>query len=428
MENNPGIRNIRYQLAIQHNYQKIEPSESNGVIGTKLAWRVTIRRIIAYFIDIMALIAICTLILLFAEKYLMPLGENGWWIGLVVFLLYFGILDSSIGKGRTLGKRICGIEVNGTNGRYLSPIDAFLRASVIAINLAILQFWFLENHHSPIISTIYFFGQILGLAIIIFGLFHPQRRSVHDLLLGSIVVRSKKEYVLSTVSSKLPLFILLILGILFGAVHIFETIQTSKDTATASELAIKQMFYSSSLEIDHPQISFLNKSFLLPSTSKKFSMLYLINSFANPLAHHAFSTLWTHEFGAGRTLSIRAHMPGFVDASFPSRVKAVAMHMKSELILSGILPKDLESIDITIYGGVNLGFAHSWAMPLTYFFPIKQNSLPTPAVSTDNGQQIRYKSTHGLSVRKAEQKKAAEKKAAKPGEDPKTKPANPKVK
>ena len=67
-------------------------------------------RLVSDFIDIIIL-GICGF--LFAvpfKKIFYMLGENGIWLGFCIVFLYTGILQSAIGQGQSLGKKILKIQ------------------------------------------------------------------------------------------------------------------------------------------------------------------------------------------------------------------------------------------------------------------------------------------------------------------------------
>jgi len=120
------------------------------------------------------------------------LGENGLWIGLCIVFLYTGILQSSIGQGQSLAKKILKIQVLRINGEYMSLPLSFLRYTVIA--LLFYNSWiamtlpFLYTH--PNLTSVYsIFIASLGLGCVILVALHPLKRGIHDFIAGTIVVR-----------------------------------------------------------------------------------------------------------------------------------------------------------------------------------------------------------------------------------------------
>jgi len=65
-----------------------------------------------------------------------PLSRLGGWgrlLGFCIALVYFGVLNSAIGKGQTIGKRIMRIAVVDRAGNHISLGRSFLRYAVLGI-------------------------------------------------------------------------------------------------------------------------------------------------------------------------------------------------------------------------------------------------------------------------------------------------------
>jgi uncharacterized RDD family membrane protein YckC len=123
------------------------------------------------------------------------MGENGLWLGLVITFLYTGILQSGIGFGQSLAKRLLKIQVLRLDGSFLNLPQSFLRYSVIAlifynqwIGTGLLSLFPALNN--SIFQTVYLIVILFLLTgTIILVAFHPLKRGLHDMLVGSIVVR-----------------------------------------------------------------------------------------------------------------------------------------------------------------------------------------------------------------------------------------------
>ncbi|MDB5968467.1 MAG: hypothetical protein JWQ90_917 [Hydrocarboniphaga sp.] len=129
-------------------------------------------------------------------EQLAVLGFRGRIVGFVIALLYFGVLNSRLGGGRTLGKRLLRIRVVGAEGAGIGLARASLRYLVLAIA------WFLNG--VPVDSdafstdsvpqmalTVACAVSVFGLAVAItyLAIFNRRtRQSLHDLLVGSYVV------------------------------------------------------------------------------------------------------------------------------------------------------------------------------------------------------------------------------------------------
>ncbi len=87
-----------------------------------------LKRLLAFLVDILVVIIIgLTVGFVFGDRFAL-MGDNAIWIGFFVILLYHGILNSSINRGRTLGKMLFNIEVCSSSGKYLPLWKSLLRS------------------------------------------------------------------------------------------------------------------------------------------------------------------------------------------------------------------------------------------------------------------------------------------------------------
>jgi len=150
------------------------------------------RRLLALFLDslVLGLFGLALGFSLF--DFFAGLGGWGRLIGFVIALVYFGVLNSALGRGKTIGKRIMKIEVVDSIGNHLSPARSILRYTILGVP------FFLNGAFIPpsILNTPV--GGLVGLlvfgfsgAIIYLYVFNRRtRQSLHDLVVGSFVVRS----------------------------------------------------------------------------------------------------------------------------------------------------------------------------------------------------------------------------------------------
>ncbi len=113
-------------------------------------------------------------------------------IGLFLTLLYFGIMNSEICKGQTLGKSLIGVKVVNKNGNYLTLSQSLVRTLILIICLTIpYSFLFVLSYSTPN-TTQNFLGIVSLTAGIIFDLlflFNARtRQTLHDLAVGSYVI------------------------------------------------------------------------------------------------------------------------------------------------------------------------------------------------------------------------------------------------
>ncbi len=173
------------------------------------------RKWLAFGIDICILGVIGMLLSFPFGDYFFSLGFNGWWVGLVISLLYFSFLQTYF-KGQTLGAKLLRIALVNKKGEFLSLNQALLRnfLLLLAINnshiLAMMPLTtniFIQSFISAIVAS-------FVVADLVYILFHPQHRGLHDIVSGvySIKVKQitlltkleKQKYFKAKVSSNKP--------------------------------------------------------------------------------------------------------------------------------------------------------------------------------------------------------------------------------
>lgn len=153
------------------------------------------RRIFAFIIDVSILGVVGIAIGSMAYDFFAELGGWGLVLGYLIALLYFGILNSSIGNGQTLGKRLLKIQVVGKEMESISPIKSFLRFTVFGIpyflNGAIIPSSATSNYAvSLILGIIVFFGCASIVYLYLFN--RITRQSLHDLVAGTYVITTSQ--------------------------------------------------------------------------------------------------------------------------------------------------------------------------------------------------------------------------------------------
>jgi uncharacterized RDD family membrane protein YckC len=130
---------------------------------------------------------------LFLFDKFVTLGGWGRLIGFTVALAYYTILNSKLGKGKTVGKRMMGIEVIDSTGGHISVGRSCLRYLVLGIS------FFLNGAPLPTSVAMspvgYFIGFLVlgvGGSIVYLYIFNREtRQSLHDLAVGTFVVKGK---------------------------------------------------------------------------------------------------------------------------------------------------------------------------------------------------------------------------------------------
>ncbi|MEO6277986.1 RDD family protein [Roseateles sp.] len=150
------------------------------------------RRLAAFVVDTLLLGGVGLLLGWLAFDALAALGGWGRVVGFALAWPYFGLMNSRLAGGQTVGKRLLGLRTVGLNGALLSPARGLVRGAVVAVP------WFLNNAVAdpallewlPLVMllTLLVFGLGLGLVyLLVFN--RPSRRSLHDWAAGSVVVR-----------------------------------------------------------------------------------------------------------------------------------------------------------------------------------------------------------------------------------------------
>lgn len=124
---------------------------------------------------------------LFLEDFYVSLGKYGTLVGSSITIVYFSILQSSIGKGQTLGKKVIGAKVTNLNGEYLSLDKSFLRSFIVFFPIMNLEIF--SNGSNLLILLILLMLTIF--ASFYFILVNKSRRCLHDILFDSIVTNQE---------------------------------------------------------------------------------------------------------------------------------------------------------------------------------------------------------------------------------------------
>lgn len=113
-------------------------------------------------------------------------------VGFALALAYAGLLNSALGGGRTLGKRVLGLRVERVGGGLLSVPRAMARQVVFSVpfflNGAPFGESVLTSAWGYLLSALVLGGMLSILYLYLFN--RKTRRSLHDLAVGSWVVRA----------------------------------------------------------------------------------------------------------------------------------------------------------------------------------------------------------------------------------------------
>ena len=153
------------------------------------------RRLLAIVLDGLILGIVGFVSGFFFFDFYARLGGWGRLIGFGVDSMYFGVLNSAIGKGQTIGKRIMKIEVTNKFGEHITLGQSLLRNTILGVP------FFLNGILAPpslVMSPVgYVIGFIVfgnGGAIIYLYIFNRRtRQSLHDLVVGTFVTKTSPQ-------------------------------------------------------------------------------------------------------------------------------------------------------------------------------------------------------------------------------------------
>jgi uncharacterized RDD family membrane protein YckC len=121
------------------------------------------------------------------------LGLGGWGrlVEFCVFLVYFGVLNSSIAGGQTIFKRIMKIQVIDRSGHCISPGRSFLRSAVLFdpfFCLTGLVMSPVKENAIPVSVALPWFGLVSAYLYLYFVNLRT-RQSLHDVIAGTFVAQ-----------------------------------------------------------------------------------------------------------------------------------------------------------------------------------------------------------------------------------------------
>lgn len=147
------------------------------------------KRLLALLIDSAILGIVGSLSGFFLEDFYASLGQYGTLLGSVIVMAYFSIFHSAIGQGQTFGKRAIGAKVIDLQGRYLSFDKSLLRSAILVLPTMNLELFSGGGGMMVVIVLL----MLLIFSCIYLCLVNLSRRSLHDILVGSIVVKKQME-------------------------------------------------------------------------------------------------------------------------------------------------------------------------------------------------------------------------------------------
>lgn len=288
------------------------------------------RRLGAFFLDCLVLGAVGLVAGLVLTDQFVQLGVWGRLLGFCVAWPYFGLLNSRLGGGQTLGKRALGIRVVLQQGG-LMPVPQAL-ARFLPLGVA----WFLNGAPWSESVLLSFWSYVLsvavfgvGLAVVYLFVFNRgTRQSLHDLMVGSLVVRASDSHEDAVKTQPTWPVHLAICGVLLvGSATLPYFGQRAASNATLSPLLSIYKTVSATGWVSHAQVN-QGQSFVVTAGKGKTSSTYL---------------------------SIVAYIK---DADINNAVRAGQL---AKLALSvDPAASHLDSIQVVLVYGYDIGIATSW--------------------------------------------------------------------
>lgn len=148
------------------------------------------RRFFAWFIDFFLITILTGLIVFPFSEIIFTLGPWANVISAIFIICYWGVFNSEIVFGQTIGKKVVGIAVVNPDNQYLTLKQSFLRAFL-------LGFFVLSSGITAVLIHNIFMESILGALTLAGGLITTYglifnlttRQGAHDLLVKSYVVK-----------------------------------------------------------------------------------------------------------------------------------------------------------------------------------------------------------------------------------------------
>lgn len=141
------------------------------------------KRFLALVVDFIVLGIFGYLLGIFLEDFFASLGNYGTLVGSAISILYFSIMQSHIGKGQSVGKMVVNIRVTDVQGNYLTFKNSLLRAFILIFPVMNIELLTSSGGTLIIMSII----MMVTFVTIYFILVNKSRRSLHDILVSSIV-------------------------------------------------------------------------------------------------------------------------------------------------------------------------------------------------------------------------------------------------
>jgi len=155
------------------------PPTANAILG---------RRILAFIVDTILLGVIGAVAGALLHAQFAAMGPWGRLVGFVVTLLYFGLLQSHLRGGQSLGMHLLGVRVVTRTGEPLGMPAAFIRAGIFCLAY-FLNGAVIDSGQAWVDTAVFILVVSLTFAVYYLLLFNRRTgQSLHDLAVGAYVV------------------------------------------------------------------------------------------------------------------------------------------------------------------------------------------------------------------------------------------------
>lgn len=206
-----NIETGKMQKHLGHKLKHIDTSiilpENNCVSTNKININAgNFRRLLAFIIDTILLGLFVSILSVFWVDLFKELGEYSWIIGFVITLAYFSYTQTYF-RGQTIAGKLVGISVVTNKGKYLSIKNSLIRNILLLLLVYSSEIgttiWLNIASSSMMPETVS--GALFisyNIVFLVFLIFHPQRRGIHDLISGAYIVHANKFNTLSQVDKQ----------------------------------------------------------------------------------------------------------------------------------------------------------------------------------------------------------------------------------
>ncbi|MHC4638261.1 MAG: RDD family protein [Planctomycetota bacterium] len=334
-------------------------SEVSGDITPQLENRIISgfwRRSLACFLDGIFIGIVGFILGLYFFDFFAKIGGYGRLVGFCIALSYFGLLNSFVGKGQTIGKKIMKIEVVQRNGRHISLVRSLIRYAILSAPFFLNRLLIPPSVvQSPIGHIIGFVVFGFGGAVIYLYIFNRRtRQSLHDLAVRTYVVKANKKG--GVIASPVWKLHFIIVGIWF--------LLTISFCVATPMIAKKGVF---------PELLAVQKS--IQSTGKVHAATVFVGKSWGSMGGKQWVSTYFHSKAIWKTRP----------EDYEAAASEVAALVLSEY--SKIMEKDVLAITVTY--GFDLGIAHAWNKHNFHYSPqewieildkiLTEQSTPTAA-------------------------------------------------